>query len=59
MKDSPLDMRMDKSQELTAASVVNSYKEEELAKIIYEYGEERFSRANCKKNMRIQGNESN
>ena len=44
MQDGPLDMRMDKNQELTAEYVVNNYKEEELAKIIYEYGEERFSR---------------
>ena len=39
-----LDMRMDKTQELTAQTVVNEYSEEDLANIIYEYGEERFSR---------------
>ena len=39
-----LDMRMDKSQKLTAKDVVNTYSEEKLANIIYEYGEERFSR---------------
>lgn len=39
-----LDMRMDKTQKLTAKDVVNSYSEERLANIIYEYGEERFSR---------------
>lgn len=39
-----LDMRMDRSQELTAKYVVNNYEEEKLANIIYEYGEERFSR---------------
>lgn len=39
-----LDMRMDKSQDLTAKEVVNTYTEENLANIIYEYGEERFSR---------------
>ena len=44
MQDGPLDMRMDKTQELTAEYVVNNYKEEELARIIYEYGEEKFSR---------------
>jgi len=44
MQDAKLDMRMDKSQELTAEYVVNNYKEEELARIIYEYGEEKFSR---------------
>lgn len=42
--ENDLDMRMDKTQELTAKKVVNTYKEEQLAKIIYEYGEERFSR---------------
>ena len=39
-----LDMRMDKTQDLTAKKIVNTYSEEELARIIYEYGEERFSR---------------
>ena len=39
-----LDMRMDKSQKLTAKEVVNTYSEQELARIIFEYGEERFSR---------------
>ena len=39
-----LDMRMDRTQDLTAKKVINTYSEEELAKIIYEYGEERFSR---------------
>lgn len=39
-----LDMRMDKSQILTAKEVVNTYSEESLADLIYEYGEERFSR---------------
>ncbi len=42
--ENELDMRMDKSQKLTAKEVVNTYKEEDLANIIYQYGEERFSR---------------
>ena len=42
--ENELDMRMDKNQELTAKAVVNNYSEEELANIIYEYGEEKFSR---------------
>ena len=42
--ENELDMRMDKTQNLTAKDVVNTYSEENLAKIIYEYGEERFSR---------------
>lgn len=44
MDDGPLDMRMDKSQELTAEYIVNNYKEQDLARIIFEYGEEKFSR---------------
>ena len=42
--ENELDMRMDKSQSLTAKDVINNYKEEDLANIIYEYGEERFSK---------------
>jgi 16S rRNA (cytosine1402-N4)-methyltransferase len=40
----PLDMRMDRTQSLTAAEIINHWDEEELAKIFYEYGEERLSR---------------
>jgi len=42
----PLDMRMDQASEprLTAERIVNTYSEEDLAHILYEYGEERFSR---------------
>lgn len=42
--ENELDMRMDKTQKLTAKEVINNYEEEKLANIIYEYGEERFSR---------------
>lgn len=42
--ENELDMRMDKTQKLTAKEVINNYEEEEIANIIYEYGEERFSR---------------
>ena len=42
--ENELDMRMDKTQKLTAKEIVNTYSEEELANSIYEYGEERFSR---------------
>ncbi len=41
--DAPLDMRMDKRNSLTAKTVVNEYSEAELKKILFEYGEERFS----------------
>ena len=39
-----LDMRMDRNQNLTAKYIINNYTEEKLAKIIYEYGEEKFSK---------------
>ena len=42
--DEPLDMRLDPSQAQTAASVVNTWPEEELANALYEYGDERYSR---------------
>ena len=42
--DAPLDMRMDSAQELTAAAVLNTYAEEDLAAIIAANGEERFAR---------------
>lgn len=51
--ENELDMRMDKTQSLTAKDVVNTYSEEDLANIIYEYGEERFSR-NIAKNICIE-----
>lgn len=41
--DAPLDMRMDSTQTLTAAEVVNSYPLEDLIRIFREYGEEKFS----------------
>lgn len=44
MGDSPLDMRMDTSTGITAKDVVNTYSEEKLANILWEYGEERFSK---------------
>ena len=42
--ENELDMRMDRTQKLTAKEVVNTYEEEKLADVIYQYGEERFSR---------------
>lgn len=41
----PLDMRMDRSQNLSAETVVNEYSAKELAKILKEYGEEKFASA--------------
>ena len=43
-RDTPLDMRMDPEAPLTAADVVNDYPVERLARLIAEYGEERFAR---------------
>ncbi len=43
-KPGPLDMRMDLSQGLTAADIVNCYSEEELASIIKNFGEERWAK---------------
>lgn len=43
--DADLDMRMDQSQSLTAAEIVNTWKQEDIANVLYEYGEERRSRA--------------
>lgn len=60
MIDSKLDMRMDTTQELDAQTVVNTYKEEEIARILFEYGEEKFSRqiarniCEYRKNKRIE-----
>lgn len=42
-KEAELDMRMDKSGGITAGDVVNTYKRDTLAKIFFDYGEERFS----------------
>ena len=44
MSDAPLDMRMDTDSGITARDVVNGYPERELARILYEYGEEKLSR---------------
>ena len=43
MHDAPLDMRMDTDAPLSAYEVVNGYSEAELRRVIFEYGEERFS----------------
>ena len=43
--DNLLDMRMDQTQKLSAMDVVNNYSEDELAKVIFEYGEEKFSKS--------------
>ena len=44
IKDAPLDMRMNPDDPLSAADVVNTYGEEALANLIFQYGEEKFAR---------------
>ena len=48
MQDAPLDMRMDTAAPLTAYEVVNAWSQEELRRILYEYGEERYAPAIAK-----------
>ncbi|WP_367368348.1 16S rRNA (cytosine(1402)-N(4))-methyltransferase RsmH [Schleiferilactobacillus harbinensis] len=47
--DSPLDMRMDQSQALSAQTIVNEWSQRELSRIIHRYGEERFAGAIAKR----------
>jgi len=49
MHDAPLDMRMNKEDILTAKDIVNKYSEEELVKIFFDYGEEKFSKQIARK----------
>ena len=53
MQDAPLDMRMDRNAALTAREVVNTFSEEELRRILFDYGEERYApkiaRAICRR----------
>ena len=50
VEDAPLDMRMNQDSEKTAADIVNGYSEEELFRIIRDYGEDRFAK-NIAKNI--------
>ena len=55
-KDAPLDMRMDRSASLTARDVVNTYSEAELARILRDWGEERFASRIARKICEIREN---
>ncbi|OFI07545.1 ribosomal RNA small subunit methyltransferase H [Clostridium acetireducens DSM 10703] len=44
MKDAPLDMRMDRDNDISAFNVINNYSEEELTNVIKKYGEEKFAK---------------
>ena len=52
-----LDMRMDRTQKLDAEYVVNNYSEEELSKIFFEYGEEKFSKKIAKNIVEFRKNQ--
>ena len=56
--DAPLDMRMDRSQYLDAKIVVNEYSQEELARIIWQYGEDKLSRAIAKDIVEYRNNKA-
>lgn len=58
MKDAPLDMRMNRESDLSAYDVVNTYSEEQLFKIIKEYGEDNFAKRIAKFIVERRGNES-
>ena len=47
--DAPLDMRMDRSQSLTAKEIVNTFSYQDLVKILFDYGEEDFAKSIAKK----------
>ncbi len=55
MHDAPLDMRMDASAYLTARRVVNEWSEDELRRILYDYGEERYAPAIARAIVRARG----
>ena len=47
--DAPLDMRMNRQSDLSAKEVVNNYSQEDLTKILFEYGEEKYAKSIAKK----------
>lgn len=57
MKDAPLDMRMDRSQRISAHEVVNGYTESELARILFDYGEEKLARQIARNIVRARSEE--
>ncbi len=57
-EDAPLDMRMDDSQGLTAADVLNTYSVAELTRVLRDYGEERFARRIAERAVRARSTES-
>ena len=56
MREAPLDMRMDRSAPLTAREVVNTWSFEELRRVLYDFGEERYAPAIAKAIVRVREN---
>lgn len=54
--DAPLDMRMDREQDLSAGIIINTWTEDRLANIIFHYGEEKFSRRIARKIIEYRDN---
>lgn len=54
--DGPLDMRMNEDDHLTAADIVNSYDYNDLVRIFYEYGEEKYAKEIAKKIVNVRSN---
>jgi len=58
MQDAPLDMRMNKEDKITAKYVVNNYSEDELIRIFFDYGEEKFAKQIAKKIVETRKNKN-
>jgi len=58
MQDGPLDMRMDKNQSLTAHEIINSYSFNDLSRIIFDYGDEKFAKNITRKIIEIREEKS-
>ena len=56
--DARLDMRMDREQKLSAYEVVNEYSEQDLSRIFYKYGEDKFSKSIARKIVEYRKNKS-
>lgn len=57
-QDGPLDMRMDQAQSLTAATIVNTWAEQDIANTLFRFGEERQSRAIARAIVKARENET-
>ena len=58
MKDAPLDMRMDRSQYLTAFNIVNEFSAGEIIKILFDYGEEKLAKRIAENIIRVRSKQT-